>query len=486
MKRVLVPLGILLSVLLLGVGAVQARSGLSRSAERQLGETLRAQSEEEEEGEAENESDEILTRAAQMSIIRTAPANEVSAAAFQAARAQAAQLPVRGGAWTEVTDIPYQNEDPRFRDPVWSNVGAGWFHVAGRITTLTTSGNAIYAGAADGGVWKSTDRGRHWQEWSQGLPRLSSGDLATNPRDGSVWLGLGESNTSFDSFEAEGVYRLARGARTWQRVGGNELLSNFVYRIRFDGAGHVYAATNRGLYRRNVGDLSSAWELVLKPDPNPSNSPYRTSHITDVITQAGTNGRTVLAVLGWRGGTLPSDERFNGFYVSNSSGDRGTFRRIAPQGDIDVDDIGRTTLARAPSGRALYAVIESPGKLAAPDALEGFSNLLGVFMSPSGNPDGPWNLIADAPELAESGSGLAPFGLFPGIQTWYNQYVLVDPHNPRHVYVGLEEVFETRNAGRTWTTPGPYWNFGLPCYNGQIRSCPMTTHPDQHGMTIAW
>ncbi len=35
----------------------------------------------------------------------------------------------------------------------------------------------------------------------------------------------------------------------------------------------------------------------------------------------------------------------------------------------------------------------------------------------------------------------------PGVGSWYNQYVKVDPRGPQHVYVGLEEIYETRDGG---------------------------------------
>ena len=36
----------------------------------------------------------------------------------------------------------------------------------------------------------------------------------------------------------------------------------------------------------------------------------------------------------------------------------------------------------------------------------------------------------------------------PGIQAWYNQFIDVDPADPNHVFVGLEEVYETRGRRR--------------------------------------
>src|SRR6202021_3750781 len=113
-------------------------------------------------------------------------------------------------------------------------------------------------------------------------------------------------------------------------------------------------------------------------------------------------------------------------------------------------------------GSKLSSVIESPSALAAGAE----SVLQGIFVS-SGSPaslTGPWTKIADEATLAASGSALAVgSGYGVGIQAWYNQDLAVDPANPDHVYIGLEEVFESTNAGQSWVAASPYWNYPFPC-----------------------
>src|SRR5262249_59301598 len=105
-------------------------------------------------------------------------------------------------------------------------------------------------------------------------------------------------------------------------------------------------------------ELRSGWKTVLKPDPNPTNSPYRTSFVTDVKVQPGTNGRVVVAPVGWRGGTLPTDVLFNGFYLSVNSGK--TFTKVTPAGALKgATDLGRTTFAYSAGGGRLHALVAS-------------------------------------------------------------------------------------------------------------------------------
>ena len=430
--------------------------------------------------DAATEEDDISRAADEWSAIRTAPLGVVLPGAIGAAYQAAQALPVKGGPWQEKTNRPYDSDDPHYRDVNISNSGGGSGLVSGRMTALAVdrTGAVVYAGAAGGGVWRSLDRGASWIPVGDQLPGIAVGAIAVNPADHSVWVGLGENNTAFENYRGSGVFRSTNQGTTWTRVGGIELDGGTTGALEFDGAGSVYAATSVGLWKHADSGGSTSWTKVL--DAGALATPYGLSIVNDVRVRPGTNGQVVVANMAWRNGAA-----YNGFYISRAYGAPGTFALSSLNGAINPKSLGRSTLAYSADGSKLYAVVEDTFLFNKPNVQSGNSVLAGVYVSPSGDPAGPWNQIADYRKLQNSGSALKlSKGYAPGVQAWYNQFLAVDPADSQHVYVGLEEVFETRNGGSTWYTIGPYWNFGFACYAVNPDSCPKTTHPDQHAVAF--
>ena len=459
-------------LVLAGTVAVAAASGGGGSigTKKQLGSETRA---------AEG-ADEIAGGAEAWESVRSAPAASAPAAALIAARRQAAGLSGTSGSWAQLTNQPYNSDDPNYRDPVISNSGGGAGLVSGRISALAvdpTNPSVVYAGGADGGVWKSTDKGQHWTPVSDNLDSLSSGALAVNPADDSVWYGTGEDNTSSDSYAGTGLYRLTNDGAGWQQIGGSQFVGLMIGDIKFDGWGHAFVATSGGLYRGN-SDGTGFTKVLDAPMVGFPADPYGFSMVNSVAIRPGTKGQVLAVSMAWRGGAA-----YNGIYYSRNGGD--TWTDEPQNGAINPKTVGRATLAYSADGSKLYAVVENTQLYNAPQQQNGASVLDGVFVSPSGDPAGPWNQIANTKKLANSGSALKnSTGYEPGIQAWYNQFLTVDPKDANHVYVGLEETFETRNGGSSWVTIGPYWNFPFACWQANPDSCPTAPHSDQHAVAI--
>lgn len=469
-----------------------------------------------ENGGSGGESEEILRAMTEFAEARTAPSGIVNPGAYSAAYSQLTGLSTVGSSWSEVTAVKYDADDPDYRD-YYSNSSGGAGLTTGRITGLAAdnAGN-VYAAGAMGGVWRSTTGGGKWTPIADALPSLSSGDLELGA-DGALWFATGEANTGGTSYVGSGVYRLANPTSgkfsPSNRVGGTELESTTINSLRFTKT-RVYAASLRGVWYHAIGagaDLSSAWTLAYAPNPGylPKDlQQYSTTQTGfGMITTAGNsnaayknivndvaidpkNEQHIIAAIGWRSG-----DTYNGFYESTDNGVSWT--KINPQGGIDATDIGYVNFAFSKDGGKLYAINQSPRLLNKGTGTVN-SYLDGIYVSNTGNPAGPWSKIAESTKLANSGSALKQAvggkGYGPGIQAWYNQFIIVDPNDANHVYAGLEEVYETKDGGANWSAVGPYWNFYFSCWNQNVlyppngasgaNGCPQTTHSDQHSVAI--
>jgi hypothetical protein len=84
--------------------------------------------------------------------------------------------------------------------------------VSGRVTAIAvdpTNPNIVYVGAAQGGVYRSTDGGANWTPLLDSAFSLAIGAIAIAPsQPNTVYVGTGEPNFSSDSYFGVGVYRI--------------------------------------------------------------------------------------------------------------------------------------------------------------------------------------------------------------------------------------------------------------------------------------
>jgi hypothetical protein len=464
------------------------------------------------EGGSGGESADYLRGQQEFAEARTAPSGIVDPGAYSTAVGDLNGLTTVPGSWSDITRVPYDADDPAYRD-FYSNSSGGSGVVTGRITGLAADpAGDVWAAGADGGVWRRNNGAGSWTDITGNVLSLSTGYLAYF--DGKLWYATGEANTGGTSYVGAGVYVLGNptSSTSWTRVGGNELESSTIHKLRF-GGGKVWAATLFGVWYHSTSTTSGSWTLAYAPNPanltaplhtytipgsalagqtfgtatsSLTNAPYK--NIANDVAVDPKNSNHIIAALGWRSG-----DTYNGFYESFDAGFSWT--KVNPTGSIPADDIGYVTFAMSADGNKLYATNQSPALL---NKLAGNVNsfLDGIYVSNSGSPSGPWSKIADTQKLANSGSALKQAvggkGYGPGIQSWYNQFLLADPNDSNHVYAGLEEVYETKNGGSSWNTVGPYWNFFFPCWapdslyppDGGPNRCPQTTHPDQHSIAF--
>ena len=102
----------------------------------------------------------------------------------------------------------------RFVGPTVGNRVASVAGVAGDL-------NTYYAGAASGGVWKSSDGGNRWDPVFDKEPAAAIGALAVAQSDpNDVWVGTGEAWAIRDTdVMGNGVYKSTDAGKTWTHMG---------------------------------------------------------------------------------------------------------------------------------------------------------------------------------------------------------------------------------------------------------------------------
>ena len=133
-------------------------------------------------------------------------------------------------------------------------------NVAGRVTSIAIDAidNAVYAGGAQGGVWRSLNNGASWTPLTDYLGSLAVGTITIAPgshplNQGTIYVGTGEGNFSGDGYAGVGIYKSTDSGRTWQGPYGStssQFLGRAVDAIAVDSANpnHLLAGSSFGIY----------------------------------------------------------------------------------------------------------------------------------------------------------------------------------------------------------------------------------------------
>jgi photosystem II stability/assembly factor-like uncharacterized protein len=218
--------------------------------------------------------------------------------------------------------------------------------------------NVYYAGAASGGIFKSTDGGVHWDPIFDGQAVSSVGSLAVAPSDPNViWAGTGETFIRSHISVGTGIYKSTDAGKTWVLMGLEK--TGRIGRIAIDphnpdevlacALGHAYGPQpERGVFRTTDGGKS--WLQVLAVDQNTGCSDIAMDPNNPHMVFAG---MWQLELHTWN---RTSGGPGSGIFKSTDGG--ATWKKLTGHGLPDPP-VGKIGLAIARRSSRIYALIET-------------------------------------------------------------------------------------------------------------------------------
>lgn len=150
----------------------------------------------------------------------------------------------------------------------YNTAGEGTGPGLGRLNTMAldpSNSNKIYVGAADGGLWRTTNNGLTWVPLTDGLANLGVSGIAIHPTNTNIIYiltgdGPGDFSTLWPSIHNTGVLKSTNGGSTWQSTGlsfnapnasrGHRLLMNP------SSPQYMLVATSSGIYYTSNSGVS--------------------------------------------------------------------------------------------------------------------------------------------------------------------------------------------------------------------------------------
>ena len=269
--------------------------------------------------------------------------------AQRAAANATGQVSLSTGSWVPLGPVPLASD-------ATGNGTQNYNQVAGRATAVVIdpadpSGNTVYVGGAQAGIWKSTSAANStasnvtWTPVADDVATLSIGALAiqpgnNNPANTVILAATGEADNSADSYFGLGILRSTNAGATWTLIstanGGTLFFSGLGgTRMAFSSAGgqqstvvaamamssvgvvdgYVTSGTTPGLY--SSLDAGQTWTYDALSDPGGATD---ATSATSVVYNAGA-------------GLFFAAIRYHGFY-SSPDGVNWTRLAVQPGGSV--------------------------------------------------------------------------------------------------------------------------------------------------------
>jgi photosystem II stability/assembly factor-like uncharacterized protein len=231
------------------------------------------------------------------------------------------------------------------------------------VTGVPEEPNLFYFGAAGGGVWKTTDGGRSWENISDGFFGGSIGAVEVAKSDpNEIYVGGGEKTLRGNVSSGYGIWKTEDAGKTWKSVGLEK--SRHVPRIRIhpDNPDIVYAAVlgniykptqDRGIYKTTDGGIT--WRKTLFVNEQ--------AGAVDLIMDP--NNPRILYASTWRAKRTPyslsSGGEGSALWKSTDSGE--TWSEISKNEGFPKDTLGIIGVTVSPkNSERVWAIVEQKEK----------------------------------------------------------------------------------------------------------------------------
>ncbi|MCP3917381.1 MAG: glycosyl hydrolase [bacterium] len=290
------------------------------------------------------------------------------------------------------------------------------------VAGIPSKPNTYYFGAAGGGVWKTGDGGRSWDNVSDGFFGGSIGAVAVSEWDPNVvYVGGGEKTVRGNVSHGDGIWRSDDAGKTWKHVGLGD--SRRIPRIRIHpknpdrvwvaALGHLFGPNaERGVFRSDDG--GATWDNVL----------FVSDEVGAVDLALDPTNPRVLYACFWRVKRTPwsleSGGEGSGIWKTTDGGD--TWTEITRNPGLPAGLTGISGITVSPSNpENLYAIVE---------AEDG-----GVFRSRNGG--STWSRTNSERSLRQ--------------RAWYYTRIYADPVDEEQVYVLNVQFHRSKDGGTTFS-----------------------------------